>query len=119
MYFGIRYWERGVSKLRFFSHACAVSALSACIGKRISRSILIHDSLAIKVLFLKLIGEVAVFSSKRWDRRNSYALIESATPCHDAQGYWWDLNPVRLTVLAAKSVDYTTAPQHLQLALLN
>ena len=26
----------------------------------------------------------------------------------------WDLSPVRLSVLAAKSVDYNTAPQHLQ-----
>ena len=43
-------------------------------------------------------GEVAVFSAKSWDRRNSYALIESATPCHDAQRCWWDLNSVRLTV---------------------
>ena len=45
-------------------------------------------------------GEVAVFSAKRWDRRNDKALIESASPCRDAQGCWWDLNPVRLTVLA-------------------
>ena len=54
-------------------------------------------------------GEVAVFSAKCWDRRNSQALIESAIPCHDAQRCWWDLNPVHLTVLAAKSVDYNTA----------
>ena len=59
-------------------------------------------------------GEVAVFSAKRWDHRNSLALIESATPCHDALRCWWDLNPIRLTVLDAKSVDYNTAPQHLQ-----
>ena len=30
------------------------------------------------------------------------------------QRCWWDLNPVRLTVLAAKSVDYNTAQQHPQ-----
>ena len=30
-------------------------------------------------------GEVAVFSAKRWDRRNREDLIESATPCHDAR----------------------------------
>ena len=30
-------------------------------------------------------GEVAFFSAKRWDRRNRADLIESATPCHDAQ----------------------------------
>ena len=30
-------------------------------------------------------GEVAFLSAKRWDRRNRADLIESATPCHDAQ----------------------------------
>ena len=61
-------------------------------------------------------GEVAFFSAKRWDRRNRADLIESATPCHDAQvvGPYWDSNPLRLTILAAMSEDYTTAPQHLQ-----
>ena len=61
-------------------------------------------------------GEVAFFSAKRWDRRNRADLIESATPCHDAQvmGLYRDSNPLRLTVLAAMSEDYTTAPQHLQ-----
>ena len=39
-------------------------------------------------------------------------LIESTTPCHDVQRCWWDLNPVRLTVLAAKLVDYNTALQN-------
>ena len=60
-------------------------------------------------------GEVAFFSAKRWDRRNRVDLIESATPCHDAQvvGPYRDSNPLRLTVLAAMSEDYTTAPQHL------
>ena len=60
-------------------------------------------------------GEVEFFSAKRWDRRNRADLIESATPCHDAQvaGLCWDSNPLRLTVLAAMSEDYTTAPQHL------
>ena len=59
-------------------------------------------------------GEVAFFSAKRWDRRNRADLIESATPCHDAQvvGPYRDSNPLRLTVLAAMSEDYTTAPQH-------
>ena len=62
-------------------------------------------------------GEVAFFSAKRWDRRNRVDLIESATPCHDAQvvGPYRDSNPLRLTVLAAMSEDYTTAPQHLLL----
>ena len=61
-------------------------------------------------------GEVAFFSAKRWDRRNRADLIESATPCHDAQvvGPYWDSNPLRLTILAAMSEDYTTAPQYLQ-----
>ena len=61
-------------------------------------------------------GEVAFFSAKRWDRRNRADLIESATPCHDAQmmGLYRDSNPLRPTVLAAMSEDYTTAPQHLQ-----
>ena len=60
-------------------------------------------------------GEVAFFSAKRWDRRNRADLIESATPCHDAQvvGPYRDSNPLRLTILAAVSEDYTTAPQHL------
>ena len=61
-------------------------------------------------------GEVAFFSAKRWDRRNRADLIESATPCHDAQvvGLYRDSNPLRLTILAAMSEGYTTAPQHLQ-----
>ena len=64
-------------------------------------------------------GEVAFFSAKRWDRRNRADLIESATPCHDAQvaGLYWNSNPLRLTVLAAMSEDYTTAPQHLHRVL--
>ena len=58
-------------------------------------------------------GEVAFFSTKRWDCRNRADLIESATPCHDAQvvGPYRDSNALRLTVLAAMSEDYTTAPQ--------
>ena len=74
-------------------------------------------------------GEVAFFSAKRWDRRNTADLIESVTPCHDAQvvGSYRDSNALRLTVLAAMSEagsadfgapwseDYTTAPQHLQM----
>ena len=53
-------------------------------------------------------GEVAFFSAKRWDHRNRADLIESATPCHDAQV----VGP-HPTILAAMSEDYTTAPQHL------
>ena len=46
----------------------------------------------------------------------SEALIESATACHDAQvvGLCQISNPLRLTVLTAKSVDYNSGPQHLQ-----
>ena len=61
-------------------------------------------------------NEVAFFSAKCWDRRNRADLIESATPCHDAQvvGLYRESNPLRLTILAAMSEDYTKAPQHLQ-----
>ena len=66
-------------------------------------------SLKVKLRFL---------STKRRDGRNRADLIESATPCHDAQvmGSYRGSNPLRSTVLALKSEDYTTAPQHLQLA---
>ena len=61
-------------------------------------------------------GEVAAFSAKRWDRRNRADLIESMTPCHDAQvvGSYRGSNPFHLTVLTPKSEDYTTAPQQLR-----
>ena len=39
-------------------------------------------------------GDVVVFSIKHWDHRNSQALIESVTPCDDAQRCWLDLSPV-------------------------
>ena len=70
----------------------------------------------IVIYALKGEGEVAFFSAKRWDRRNRADLIESATPCHDAQvvGLYRDSNPLRLTILAAMSEDYTTAPQPLK-----
>ena len=60
-------------------------------------------------------GEVAFFSAKSWDRRNRADLIEPANPCDDAQvaGSCRVSNPLRLTVLPAKSGDYTTALQHL------
>ena len=66
-------------------------------------------------------GEVAFFSAKRWDRRNRADLIESANPCHaNAQvlGSYRVSNLFRMTVLATKSEDYTTAPQHLQRSML-
>ena len=55
------------------------------------------------------------YSAKRWDRGNRADLIKSATPCHDSPmvGSCGVLNPLGLTVLAAKSEDYTTVPQHL------
>ena len=68
------------------------------------------------LLFIEGEGEVAFFSAKRWDRRNRADLIESATPCHDAQvvELYRDSNLLRLTILAAMSEDYTMVPQHLQ-----
>ena len=52
-------------------------------------------------------GDVAVFSAKRWEGRSSEALIESATPCHDAQvaGPFQVSSPLRLTLLTAKLED--------------
>ena len=43
-----------------------------------------------------------------FDRRKELTLIESATPCHDAQvvGSYRVSNPLRLTVLAAVPEDY-------------
>ena len=63
-------------------------------------------------------GNVAFFSANCWDRRNRADLIESVTPCHDAQvvGPYRDSNPLRLTVLAAMSEDCTTVPQHLHMS---
>ena len=60
-------------------------------------------------------GEVKVFSAKHRDRRNRAGLIESATPCHDAQvvGSYRGSNPLHQTVLTSKSEDYTITPQHL------
>ena len=54
-------------------------------------------------------GEVTVFSAKCWGRRSSIV-----TPCHDAQVVESNRgsNPFHLTVLAAKSEDYTTVRQH-------
>ena len=44
-------------------------------------------------------------------------IIESATPCHDAQVIksYRESNQLCLTVPAAKSKNYTTAPQSIQL----
>ena len=66
-------------------------------------------------------GKTAIFSDKRWDRRNRGGLIESAIPCHDAQmvGSYRGSNPLHLTVLTSKSEDYTTAPQHILKIFLN
>ena len=38
-----------------------------------------------EVIVAEVEGAVADFSVKRWDRSNKADLIESATPCHDAQ----------------------------------
>ena len=66
-------------------------------------------------------GEVAVFSARRWDRRNRADLVKSTTPCHGAQvgRSYWALSPLRLTVLASKPEDYNTAPEHLQSLVRN
>ena len=67
-------------------------------------------------------GEVAFFNTKRWSRRNKFnRLIKSATPRHDAQvvGSYRVLNSLHLTVLAARSEDYTIAPQHLKQVFQN
>ena len=60
--------------------------------------------------------EVVVFSAKRWNRRNRADLIESASPCDDAQlmGSYRGSSPLHLTTLTSLSEDNTTAPQHLQ-----
>ena len=67
--------------------------------------------------FSEVEDEVAVVCTRFWDRRRREALIDSAIPCQDTQvvvGPYQVSNPLRLTVLTAKSADYTTAPQHLQ-----
>ena len=58
-------------------------------------------------------GEVAVFSAKCRDGRSIEDLPESATPSLDAHAeeLYLKANPVRLTLLAAKSDYYTTASQ--------
>ena len=65
------------------------------------------------------LDEIAVYGATRWDRRNRAGLIESATPCHDAQVVrpYRGSNPLYLTVLTSKSEDYATAPQLLQYLL--
>ena len=60
-------------------------------------------------------GEVAVFSAKHWDRRSSQAL--SLQP-HVMKLKWWDPTGHQThstSVMAAKSEDYTTGPQHLKM----
>ena len=63
-----------------------------------------------------VLGEVVVFSAKCQDCRNRAELIESMTPCHDAQmvGSFQVWSPHHLTILAAKSENDTIAAQHLQ-----
>ena len=59
-------------------------------------------------------GEDLVFSVKYWHRRSREGLIESAAPCHDTKvmGVERGSNCIRLTVLAAKSDDYTIVSRH-------
>ena len=61
-------------------------------------------------------GEVAVLAPSAGIAEVAKAPIESTTPCHSAPvvGPYRVSNPLRLTVLAAKSEDYTIAPQHHQ-----
>ena len=49
-------------------------------------------------------SKFAVFSAKRWNLRNMEDLIESVTPCYDAQvvGLYLGSNPGHLTVLSCK-----------------
>ena len=60
--------------------------------------------------------EVAVFSAKRWDRRNRADVIKSTAPSYDAPVVrpYRVSNPLRLTNVTSKSKDNTTAPQHFQ-----
>ena len=65
-------------------------------------------------------GEVAFFSAKRWDRRNRADLIESATPCHDAQvvGPYRDSNPLRLTGCNVRGLHHAATALAAQYCLL-
>ena len=58
-----------------------------------------------------------MFSAERWDCRSREDLVECAAPCHDAQvvGLYRVSSPVYLTVMAAKSDDYTTVPRQLHI----
>ena len=101
---------------KFHSSSCNVKALLSPQGAYIISDTPEGTLKRFNIQFYEGEGEVALSSAKRWDRRNGADLIESAAPCHDAQvmGPYRDLSPLRLTVLAAMSDDYTTAPQHLQ-----
>ena len=74
----------------------------------------IREKVTLLLPGLKVIGESEVaFSTQSCGIcRNRADLIESATSCQDAQVVG-PCHPSRLTVLAAMSEDYTTAPQHL------
>ena len=61
-------------------------------------------------------GEVAVSAPSTGITEVAKALIESATPCHDTQVVGSYQVSSHVIVLASKSEDYTTAPQHLHLA---
>ena len=60
-------------------------------------------------------GEDACLSVKRLDRRNRSDLMESMTPCHNAQVMrpYWVSSPVHQTLLAENSGDYAIALQQL------
>ena len=67
------------------------------------------------VFYIGFLFNVMIFPPAMSDHRNKADLIESATPCHDAQvvGSYQDSNLLHQTVLTSRSEDYTTVPQHL------
>ena len=81
-----------------------------------------HIESVMVVLFLlgsclfQLQMESCVFNTKLWDHRSLGVLIDSATLHHgtSAKKVVFSLNPVRLSVVAAKFENYITTPQHCQ-----
>ena len=65
-------------------------------------------------------GEVAFFSAKRWHRRNRRRPNRIPNPLsrHSNSGVLPGIEPLRVTILGAKSEDHPTAPQHLQIMFM-
>ena len=59
------------------------------------------------------------YRCKGWDRRSGEDIIDSLTLSYDTQvvGLYLGSNPLRVNFLVAKSEDYTTALQHLQITI--